>query len=181
MQDTGIIRRIDDLGRIVIPKEIRKTLRIKEGDPLEIYASKEELVFKKYSPIATIENFAKELIEGLTQVTEKPCFILDGDKVLCVSDNKYKDYIDKKISPDIEKAMKDRKTLLLSSADGGKILPLYKGENVEFENQIIVPIVENGDCFGAIVVADKEKSQRLSSADAKLVQLGAIFLGKQFS
>lgn len=180
MQDTGIIRRIDDLGRIVIPKEIRKTLRIKQGDPLEIYANKEELIFKKYSPIASIENFSKSIVEGIAQVTERVCFILDNDRVLCVSDNKYKEYLDKKISPDVEKVMRDRKTVLISNGDGGKIIPIYKNEEGEFENQIIVPIVESGDCYGAIVVADKEKTQRLSSAEVKLVQLGAIFLGKQF-
>ncbi len=180
MQDTGIVRRIDDLGRIVIPKEMRKTLRIKEGDPLEIYANKEELIFKKYSPIASIDNFAKSVAEGIEQMIEKPCFILDGDKILCVSNNKYKDYIDKKISLDAEKAMKERKSLLLSNSDGGNVIPLFKGEEIEFVNQILVPIVENGDCYGAIVVADKEKSSRFSSAEVKLVQLGAVFLGKQF-
>ena len=93
MQGTGIVRRIDELGRVVIPKEIRKTLRIKEGDPLEIYTDKENLVISKYSPISSINDFVKIVADGIEEVTQKVCLITDNDTILYLSKGKMKDAI----------------------------------------------------------------------------------------
>ena len=114
MQDTGIVRRIDDLGRVVIPKEIRKTLRLKEGDPLEIFTNKDELVFKKFSPMASIENYASTVADGINELTEKSCIIVDNEKVIYVSGGKFKDLKSKKISADMEQTMKNRKSVVVS-------------------------------------------------------------------
>ena len=176
MKATGIVRRIDELGRVVIPKEIRRTLRIKEGDPLEIYASKDELVLKKYSPISTISTYAQAIADGINSLTEKVCLITDCDAVIYVTGNKYKEAIGKILSEQMDKILKERKSVVISKSDGGTIVPIVKGENFEAENQIVVPMIFGGDCFGAIVVFDNDKVSRFSSSDVKLVQLGANFL-----
>lgn len=179
MRETGIVRRIDDLGRVVIPKEIRKTLRIREGDPLEIYTDKDELVFKKYSPIQEVSDMAKMTAESISEMTERICVVTDTDNIIVVSGGK-KDIIGKSISGEIDKVLKGRKSIVIRKADGGEILPLYKGEEVNAENQILVPILSNGDCYGVIALFDKERSQKPLSDEIKIVQLGAKFLSKQF-
>ena len=180
MQVTGIVRRIDELGRVVIPKEIRKTLRIKEGDPLEIYLDKENLVIKKYSPITSIEGFAKIVADGIEELTEKVCVITDNDAILYLSKGKMKDAIGKNLSIAIEKVLKERKSIVASRIDGGTIIPISEGFDFEIENQIIVPIISSGDCYGACILFDNDKSSPFSAEDVKIVQLGAQFLAKQF-
>ncbi len=180
MRDTGIVRRIDELGRVVIPKEIRKTLRIKESDPLEIFTDKESLVIKKYSPISSIVDFAKIVADGLEEITEKVCVITDNDAILYLSKGKMNDVIGKNISQNLIQVLKDRKSVVSSRMDGGTIVPICIDDDFQSENQIIVPIISNGDCFGACILFDKDKSSRFDSEDVKIVQLGATFLSKQF-
>ena len=180
MQGTGIVRRIDELGRVVIPKEIRKTLRIKEGDPLEIYTDKDNLVVKKYSPISSINDFVKIVADGIEEITEKVCLITDNDSVLYLSKGKMKDVIGKTITNNLEKVLKERKSIFSSRIDGGTIIPIIDGVDLELENQIIVPIISSGDCYGACILFDSDKSSRFKAEDIKLVQLGASFLSKQF-
>lgn len=179
MQETGMVRRIDELGRVVIPKEMRRTLRIREGDPLEIYTDKEQLIFKKYSPVSTINTYAEAVADGIEELTEKVCIVTDNDVVVYVSKGKMKDTIGKKISKDLENILKERKSIAVSRIDGGTILPLIDGVDLESENQIVVPIISGGDCYGSLIVFDKDKSSRFSSNDVKFVRLGATFLSKQ--
>ncbi|MBE5754690.1 MAG: AbrB/MazE/SpoVT family DNA-binding domain-containing protein [Clostridiales bacterium] len=179
MQEQGIVRRIDELGRLVIPKELRKSLRIREGDPLEIYASKDELVLKKYSPISSLKNISSAVADGIENLTEKTCIITDCDTVVYVSSGKDKDILGKNISTEMEKVLKERKSVVLSRADGGTIIPVISGEDMQSENQIIVPMITGGDCFGSVILYDKDKSSRFSSSDVKLVQLGSSFLSSQ--
>jgi AbrB family transcriptional regulator (stage V sporulation protein T) len=180
MQDTGIVRRIDELGRVVIPKELRKTLRIREGDPLEIHTNKDELVLKKYSPINALKADLTAVGGGIKELMEKPCVITDSDKVLFVTDGKYKEAVGKSITEDIEKILKERKCVTLSKSDDGKVIPIIKGDDLGAENQIILPIISGGDCFGSIIVFDTDKTYRFNNADQRLVTLAATLLGKQF-
>ena len=86
MKATGIVRRIDDLGRVVIPKEIRRTLRIREGDPLEIFTDREgEIILKKYSPIGELGTFAKQYAESLAQTTGCLVCVTDTDQVIAAA------------------------------------------------------------------------------------------------
>ena len=179
MRETGIVRRIDELGRVVIPKEIRKTLRIKEGDPLEIYTEKDELVFKKYSPIAEVNEMAKMTADAISEMTECACVVTDTDSIIVVSGGK-KDMIGKSISGEIDKVLQERKSVVIRKIDGGEILPLYKGVDISSENQILVPILSYGDCYGVVALFDKEKVKKPLSEEIKIVQLGAKFLSKQF-
>ena len=103
MKATGIVRRIDDLGRVVIPKEIRRTLRIREGDPLEIFTDRDgEVILKKYSPISELGQFAREYAETLYETLGTPALISDRDEMIAVSGLSKKDYLNRQLSPDLE-------------------------------------------------------------------------------
>lgn len=180
MQESGIVRRIDDLGRVVIPKELRKSLRIKEGDPLEIFASKEELIFRKYSPIESVKTLITTVAKGLEDLTEKVCIVTDTDKVL-YSSSGYESEIGKTLSKELEKIMKDRKSVILSKKDGASTLPIVLGENFSIENQIIVPIISGGDCYGSLVLIDTKNPDGLSLKELNAVRLGSYVLAEQFS
>ena len=180
MQTTGIVRRIDDLGRVVIPKEIRKTLRIREGDPLEIYTNKEELVFKKFSPMASLKANAKLVCEELSRFCNRDCFILDTDGVICVSNSKYKDIIGVIMSDEMSKILNNRRNYIISSTEDGKSIKIYKGDENEYENQMVIPILSNGDLFGGVVLFDKQRDKRFNSLDEKMVMFGASLLSSQF-
>lgn len=180
MRDTGIVRRIDELGRVVIPKEIRKTLRIKEGDPLEIYTDNDELLFRKYSPIAAVGEYAEGVAASLSELTEKECFITDTDVVVCVTGTRNKEAFSKPVSMDAERIMKERKSVVYSRSDGSTIFPVYDGEEVKAENRVIVPIVSGGDCYGAVILSDNDRTQRFLASDVKLVQLAGMIIAKQF-
>ncbi|MBQ9104043.1 MAG: AbrB/MazE/SpoVT family DNA-binding domain-containing protein [Clostridia bacterium] len=178
MRETGIVRRIDELGRVVIPKEIRKTLRIKEGDPLEIFTDKEELVLKKYSPVLSVMEFAGGVAESISKLTEKTCVITDTDNVIFVSGGK-KEMLGKNLSGEIDKVMKERKSVVVSSSDGGKTIPVIENSFDEPVSQIIVPIIASGDVFGSVILSGDDKQEKLSDVDIKMVRLGAMFLAKQ--
>ena len=109
MKATGIVRRIDDLGRVVIPKEIRRTLRIRESDPLEIFTDREgEIILKKYSPIGELGNFAKEYAESLAQVAGCMVCICDHDQVIAAAGSGSKEYMGKRIHSELEDVIADR-------------------------------------------------------------------------
>ena len=180
MKATGIVRRIDDLGRVVIPKEIRRTLRIREGDSLEIFTEKESLVLQKYSPIKSIQANAQTVADGLFEATEKLCYICDNERVLCVSGTRSKEPCGKELSTQLEHAVKKRKTITQSKSEGVEVFPVFEGEKTDiFENRIIVPIVNQGDCYGAVVLSDNNKNQKPHPNDVKFVQLGAKLLANQ--
>lgn len=180
MKDTGITRRIDELGRIVIPRELRKILRIKDGDPLEFYSNNEEIIIKKYSPIANIEMHAQSVAEGIKETTEKDCIIVDKDQVVYATGTSKKELVGKDISYQLEKVIDEKKSLVLSKTDGGSVVPVVNGDTLNTENQIIVPVMTGGDVFGGIILFDADKENRFNCSDVKLVSLGATFIAKQF-
>lgn len=175
MRDTGIVRRVDELGRVVIPKEIRKTLRIREGDPIEIFTDKEQLIFRKYSPVQTNIAFAEVVAENLSALTEKSVVVCDTDGVLVVSKTK-KELENKNISSELHKILEDRKSVMLSKIDGAIPVPIIDDDRWVSDNQIIVPIVRNGDLMGGVVMFDDGKENPFTASDVKLVQLSALLL-----
>ena len=181
MRATGVVRRIDDLGRIVIPKEIRKTLRIKEGDPLEIFTAKEgEIVLKKYSPIGELTQFAEEYAETLSKTTGHIAFITDKDTVIAVSGGSKKEYLEKNVSDELEQIMEDNE-IYASNENSNKSVPITKnGENEKNTNaQVIYPIVSNGDTIGTVILLSKESNVKMNDVEKKLAQSAATFLGSQ--
>ncbi|MTH55248.1 stage V sporulation protein T [Bacillus mangrovi] len=175
MKATGIVRRIDDLGRVVIPKEIRRTLRIREGDPLEIFVDRDgEVILKKYSPISELGDFAREYADALYDSMGHPVLICDRDAFIAVSGGSKKEYLNRNISEDIEKSMEERTSVL--KAEGGEI-QLLEGVKEEVKGYTIGPIIANGDPIGAVVIYTKEGT--LGEVEKKAVETAAGFLARQ--
>ncbi|MBR2931023.1 MAG: AbrB/MazE/SpoVT family DNA-binding domain-containing protein [Clostridia bacterium] len=181
MKATGIVRRIDDLGRIVIPKEIRRTLRIKEGDPLEIYTDREgEVIFKKYSPIGELQSFASEYADALQKTSSMPIFICDRDEIIAVSGASKKEYLDRKISHGLEEIVESR---VLYVRDAGKETVAISSDGGSHYVNCAMPILSEGDVVGCVMSAmayDSVGTPKISSeAESKLIQTAGVFLGKQ--
>lgn len=180
MKATGIVRRIDELGRVVIPKEIRRTLRIKEGDPLEIFTDRDELTLKKYSPIASLEKFSKATARSLNDLSGKIAVICDTDAVLHACGDGKRDLDGKGLSVEMDKILRERRSYMASAAEGGDIVPLTDNREEGVTAQIIVPIVSGGDCLGAVAVLSKEDGAKMDGADMNLARLTADILANQF-
>jgi AbrB family transcriptional regulator, stage V sporulation protein T len=175
MKATGIVRRIDDLGRVVIPKEIRRTLRIREGDPLEIFVDRDgEVILKKYSPISELGDFAKEYAEALYDSLGNPILICDRDTYIAVAGSSKKDYLNKNIGEVIEKKMEDRNAVLVTTQSD---IALIEGNEEPVSSYTIGPIIANGDPIGAVVIFAKEGT--LGEVEKKAVETAAGFLARQ--
>ena len=177
MRATGIVRRIDDLGRVVIPKEIRKTLRIREGDPLEIFTAKDgEVILKKYSPIGELNEFSQEYAETLGETIGHGVLVTDLDSIIAVSRLPKKDYKEKSISKELEDLIENRTSHFVKD---NKMIPIHKDDAMDYKQQIIMPIIStSGDCIGAVILVAKE-NDNLSDSDEKLLKVAVNFLGKQ--
>ena len=181
MKATGIVRRIDDLGRVVIPKEIRKTLRIKEGDPLEIFTDKEgEVILKKYSPIGELSEFATEYADTLAKTTGHIACITDKDTVIAVSGGAKKEYLEQGISEELERIM-DYKENYNSKENNNIAIPITKNDNKERQknSQVVYPIIADGDAIGSVILLAKDETTKMSEGEQKVVQSAASFLGTQ--
>lgn len=177
MKATGIVRRIDDLGRVVIPKEIRRTLRIREGDPLEIFVDRDgEVILKKYSPIGELGDFAKEYAESLFESTGHITMISDRDNIIAVSGASKKDYLEKQVGQVVETSMDQRKTILEQNPG---LYELCKDNPDSYGSYVIAPIVAGGDPIGAVILATKDEGKRMGELEMKMAETAAGFLGKQ--
>lgn len=176
MKATGIVRRIDDLGRVVIPKEIRRTLRIREGDPLEIFVDRDgEVILKKYSPISELGDFAKEYAEALYESLNHIVLIADRDTYIAVSGGSKKEYLNKSIGEMIESTMDERKSLVETSEGEYNIVGDHKED---MKSVVVAPIIANGDPIGAVVMVNKEQGFS-GEVEQKLAETAAGFLARQ--
>ncbi|MBQ8428195.1 MAG: AbrB/MazE/SpoVT family DNA-binding domain-containing protein [Clostridia bacterium] len=180
MKATGIVRRIDELGRVVIPKEIRRTLRIKEGDPLEIFTDRDELTLKKYSPIATLERFSEATARSLHALSGKLAVICDTDEILYAYGEGKKDFAGKRISDEMDKILKERRSYLANASEGGDVIAISIEKESGVFAQIIVPIIMGGDCLGAVVLLSKTEGEKMDANDLNLARLTADILSNQF-
>ena len=177
MKATGIVRRIDDLGRVVIPKEIRRTMRIREGDPLEIYTEADgEVIFKKYSPMGDFAEFTSQYAEVLNKALNMPVLITDRDHVISLAGVPKKDYADKRITGDLEEIMENRSGF--TAAPSGSAV-LYPVEGEERSACLAFPIIGNGDVSGCVCALFNQNNDYPTAAEIKLVQVAAQFLAKQ--
>ena len=187
MKATGIVRRIDDLGRVVIPKEIRRTLRIREGDPLEIFVDREgEVILKKYSPINELGAFAREYAESINESIGRAVFISDRDNIIAANGVPKKDFLGKSVGLLIEKAMNERKmifntyTNMNMDAQKGSLIYDDNGDEIyRFSSEMVVPIVCQGDAIGGVIVCSKDPKDALGQVEAKVAETAAAFLAKQ--
>lgn len=179
MKATGIVRRIDDLGRVVVPKEIRRTLRIREGDPLEIFTDREgEIILKKYSPIGELGVFAKQYAESLAQTSGRVVFIADRDQIIAVSGGSRKEFLGQPISKALEQLIGEREFVMAQKEDK-KFIRVTENDSLEFTCQTISPIICQGDSIGAVVLFGKGENEKMSDVDKCLAQTAALFLGSQ--
>jgi AbrB family transcriptional regulator (stage V sporulation protein T) len=180
MKATGIVRRIDDLGRVVIPKEIRRTMRIREGDPLEIYTDREGgVILRKYSPISELNQFAGEFIESAYSVLGDAAIVTDTDQIVAVSGTSKKEYLEKRISPEIERIIQNKKSVLLTGEDNVHPITNEESENRDYKSQIVVPIVTQGDPIGSVIFYSRESGNPLGEIEMKAAEIAADFLAKQ--
>ena len=180
MKATGIVRRIDDLGRVVIPKEIRRTLRIREGDPLEIFTDREgEIILKKYSPIGELNEFAGEYVESLYETTRHIAIITDRDGVIAVSGSSKKDYTEKRLSPELEKIIESRDLYVTNQTSKPIRITANEFNPDNYTSQVISPIMVHGDPIGAVMLLSKEKNSKMTEVEEKLIKTASIFLSRQ--
>lgn len=176
MKATGIVRRIDDLGRVVIPKEIRRTMRIREGDPLEIFTDKDgEVIFKKYSPIGELSDFASQICESMHKSTDSIAAVCDRDTVIAVSGGARRELLEKRISSELEHIMEGRKTYRRDGPDG---MEVCEGTE-QYCISVAAPIISEGDVMGCVLFISPLRAPIASDVEYKLAQTVAAFLGKQ--
>ena len=176
MKATGIVRRIDDLGRVVIPKEIRRTMRIREGDPLEIYTDKEGgVIFKKYSLMGGVSEFAGQLCETLWRTSGRICVITDRDSCIAVAGAPRRDLMDKQVSRELEDLMESRQIYQLR--DSEKQIALCTGDE-KYQVLTAAPILSEGDVLGSVLLAGTQDDPAPGEVEYKLVQTVAGFLGR---
>ncbi len=177
MKATGIVRRIDDLGRVVIPKEIRRTLRIREGDPLEIYTDTEGgVIFKKYSPVGELSEFAANYCEVLARTSNFPTIISDRDHIVSAAGVSKKEYLERRITPSLEELIESRKSYILREGESSEFYPV---EGINKPAVIVYPIITSGDVTGSVIMLSNDEETIPSEADAKIAQTAAVFIGKQ--
>ena len=179
MKATGVVRRIDDLGRVVIPKEIRKVHRIKEGDPLEIFTDKEgEIILKKYSPIGELTEFATTYADTISKTTGHIACITDKDTVIAVAGGAKKDFLEKNLSKELEEVLENKE--IFKSKENNEIsIPITQNEGREriYNSQVIYPIITDGDVVGSVILLAKEPNKKMGDVEDKVAQSAASFLG----
>lgn len=173
MKATGIIRRIDDLGRVVIPKEIRKNLRIKEGDNLEIFVQGEEVILKKYSMMNKINDLAQELTDAIYTFMKHSIFITDTDQVIAGSGPLKKNYINKNISEFITESIKRRDKMIQNHF---KELSFVRDEESLNCSYVMCTILVNGEATGMILIISED--EKLGEAEMQMAGIVSSFMTK---
>lgn len=169
----------DDLGRVVVPKEIRKTLHIREGDPLEIFTDREgEIILKKYSPIGELGSFARQYAEALAHSTGHVVSITDRDNHIAVAGNGKRELMNKPVSKALDEAIEKRKMVTAAGSERDYI-PLTESESEHYSYQVICPIISEGDAIGAVVIVSKDEKSPMGDVEKKLAAAAAGFLGRQ--
>lgn len=177
MKATGIVRRIDDLGRVVIPKEIRRTLRIREGDPLEIFVDRDgEVILKKYSPIGELGDFSREYAESLYESLQQTVLICDRDTIIAVAGASKKEYLDKPIGKVVEDVMDNRRSLKETNPVEVEII---RNSSETVQSYVAAPIIAGGDPIGAVIILNKDEGSKVGDIEMKMAETAAGFLGKQ--
>ncbi len=184
MKATGIVRRIDDLGRIVIPKEIRRTMKIKEGSPIEIFTDIDNTIaLKKYSPVRELSDIADEYAEGLSDVLGCTVVICDNDTIISVQHASRKEYLEVGITTGVAKIIWDKKVKLMNKGSASLPIAITEKETNadEYRSQCIAPILPEGDAIGAVIAFIKGDGKEFSEATAAAVRTTAALLARQMT
>lgn len=179
MKATGIVRRIDDLGRVVIPKEIRRTLRIREGDPLEIFTDREgEIILKKYSPVGEMGAFAVQYAESLAQSLGCLVCVTDTDQIVAAAGPGKKEFLEQYVTKQFGEILSKRAGIVAKSGDK-KFIQVIMQQSDLYNSQVISPIICEGDVIGAVVIMTKDDTKEFGETEQKLAMCAAGFLGRQ--
>jgi AbrB family transcriptional regulator (stage V sporulation protein T) len=182
MGSTGIVRKIDNLGRLVIPKEVRKTLRIRDGDSLEIFVDSDgEVILKKYSSISELSDFAKEYADSLYEALGHITCIADRDQIIAVSGSLEKEYLNKRIAALVEEVMDERRAVLINQPEqlSSCIIMAEEEGKCRYTAEVIAPIIVEGDPIGAVIIASKKPNIGFGDLEFKSSVTAASFLAKQ--
>ena len=176
MKATGIVRRIDDLGRVVIPKENRRTLKIREGMPMEIFTDVSGgVILKKYSPVGEMSQLAQAYAEALVNLTGLAAAVCDTEQIIALAGPVKKDLLHKPLSPQLEELVQGRRSFVTNSEN-----TVLAAQNVPAAAVAVFPVVSLGDAMGAVMLIKGEKtSPKLSSEAAENVKAAAMFLSRQ--
>ena len=177
MKETGMVRRIDELGRVVIPKEIRRTLRLKESDPLEIFTERDMLCFKKYSPVNSISDFADGVCSSLAEATGKLSMIVDTDRVLSAKGQLSREYAGKEILKEVSDVLEARRAVIMDANTDGSVKAITVDGANRFKNVFIAPAVSGGDIVGGVIICSEDNIGRENVA---LAEMCADILSRQF-
>ena len=176
MKATGIVRRIDDLGRVVIPKEIRRTMRIREGDPLEIFTGGDgDVIFKKYSPMGELAQLAVVCCESLIKCTDKTVLICDRDHCIAAGGISKKEVLERRLTAPMEDILETRRPYFRNERNAEKIMAL---EGVNKVVTAACPILSSGDINGVVIFVSEQEHPATNETDNKLVVAAAGFLSK---
>ena len=181
MRATGIVRRIDELGRVVIPKEIRRTLRIREGDPLEIYTDHDgEVVLKKYSPIGEIANIAKDYTDSLYRTLGHVSCICDRDAVVSATGGAKRELIEKPLSAEVENILQSRQMSVLNISAGARMIPITSDDHAEaYSAQLIAPILADGEIIGGLMLLSRDSGASMGEVDQKVAETTTSIIARQ--
>lgn len=179
MKATGVVRRIDDLGRIVVPKEIRRVLRIREGDPLEIFTDKDgEIILKKYSPLGELSTFAQQYVDSTAQILGCGVCVCDRDQIIAVAGIPKRELLGKSIHQELEDVINDREAILAKKGEKKFIRIIGEGDT-EYSGQVVQTIICEGDAIGAVILLAKDSERQIGEAEQKAAIIAASFLGRQ--
>ena len=176
MQEQGIVRRIDVLGRVVIPKEIRKIFNISEGDPVEIFTEKDGIILRKYSPFSNMDGLTDEIAYAIFAKTGKCVYLTDKDSFISASGNCVKDLLGRNITPKICRLINDKQTLISSFEDGQNTIPLDGEEGFGYCNQLIMPIIFGEESVGSIILCSRNKLDKITTKDVDIAELACLIL-----
>lgn len=177
MKATGIVRRIDDLGRVVIPKEIRRVLRFKEGEPLEIFTDENgEVIFKKFSMISEMSEFSESFAECITKVLSIQSAVIDTDKIVAATGNGKKEVTGKRINHELSSILEQRNTVVADPANNSRYW--LTDDGYAFNCIAAVPVLSNGDYMGAVALISADQDKKAGSAEIKVLEFAGEFYGR---
>lgn len=177
MKATGIVRRIDDLGRIVIPKEIRKTLRIRDGESLEIFLDKDTITLKKFSQSIDLATVSQTLIDIAYNIVKKNIFVTDRDNFIAGSGELKKDFFGKTLSQQLEDSLATMEKIKRNNISLEQIIITTQSNDINY-NYLLNPILADGETIGLVMMIMPAKDNNLTEEDMRIIQIISQFLGK---